>query len=188
MWPTLIWLIFLWSSFEASLRRLLTNAVTADFAEVSGEVVLRTTGLTFESAANIVAPFFIASFIMAVLISILDKGGILFSGKPITPDFNRMNPVEGFKRIFSMRTAAESGYGLIRMLVFAGCAVAVLWAAVDVLQFVQSCGLLCASQARDAQSILFWYCSFLFLLPQRWSTSCSAGVCSRMRCACPTPK
>ncbi len=150
MWPTIIWLIFSWPSFEASLRRLLSIAVNANFREPSEEVVGRLTALVFQLSISIVGPFLIIAFVIAVLISILDNGGVIFSGKPVSPDFNRLNPAEGFKRIFSVRTAVESGYGLARMLVFVGCAVGVLWAAIDDLSLVQSCGLLCLNQGVES--------------------------------------
>lgn len=46
----------------------------------------------------------------AVLVSLLAnyvQVGVIFTSKPITPSFNKMNPIEGFKRIFSRQAFVE---------------------------------------------------------------------------------
>ncbi|MEN6349769.1 MAG: flagellar biosynthesis protein FlhB [Syntrophomonas sp.] len=46
------------------------------------------------------------TFITALLVSYLQVG-FIFSTESLTPDLNRLNPVEGFKRVFSRRALAE---------------------------------------------------------------------------------
>ncbi|WP_404438861.1 EscU/YscU/HrcU family type III secretion system export apparatus switch protein [Stutzerimonas chloritidismutans] len=51
----------------------------------------------------------------AVLTNIVTMRGVVFSGEPIKPDFKRINPVDGFKRIFSMRSLIEVLKALIKV-------------------------------------------------------------------------
>jgi type III secretion YscU/HrpY family protein len=51
-------------------------------------------------------PFAICAMVITVL-SYMLQFGVIFAAEPITPDFNRINPVEGFKRIFSWKSLFE---------------------------------------------------------------------------------
>ena len=51
-------------------------------------------------------PFFTVLF-LAAAISPVALGGWLFSAKSLQPKFNRMNPLEGIKRMFSMKSLME---------------------------------------------------------------------------------
>lgn len=73
----------------------------------------------------LLAPLLMALLIAAVL-SNLAQTGPIFSAHPVKPDFKRLNPVDGFKRIFSMRTLFEAGKSIVKLVVLAGVA----WAAV----------------------------------------------------------
>jgi flagellar biosynthetic protein FlhB len=42
-------------------------------------------------------------------------GGIHFSGHPLKPDFSKLNPAKGFKRIFSMHTLAETAKATLKI-------------------------------------------------------------------------
>lgn len=59
-----------------------------------------------QDAAVALAPFMILVLIAAIAGSI-GIGGLLFSGKAITPKLNRMDPIKGLKRMFSARSLVE---------------------------------------------------------------------------------
>lgn len=61
------------------------------------------------------APFLAALVISAVVGNLVQTGPI-FSAEPIKPDWERINPVAGFKRIFSMRTLFLAGRALLKLL------------------------------------------------------------------------
>src|SRR5699024_2027320 len=42
--------------------------------------------------------------------------GFLFTTKPLEPKFSRINPIEGFKRIFSKKAFVELGKSIIKIL------------------------------------------------------------------------
>jgi len=56
--------------------------------------------------AKILCPMFVGTFIAAFAISYLQVGAV-FSSEALTPKLDRLNPLEGFKRIFSRRSVME---------------------------------------------------------------------------------
>jgi flagellar biosynthesis protein FlhB len=62
------------------------------------------------------------ALVIAALLANLAQTGPVFSTEPVKPDFKRLNPVEGFKRIFSMRTLFEAAKSVVKLLVLAGVA------------------------------------------------------------------
>ncbi|HPN02248.1 MAG TPA: flagellar biosynthesis protein FlhB [Methylotenera sp.] len=56
---------------------------------------------------TIIAPFFILLFIFGVLATFMQVGPV-FSFFPLKPDFSKINPVTGFKRLFSIKLLIEA--------------------------------------------------------------------------------
>jgi flagellar biosynthetic protein FlhB len=72
----------------------------------------------------ILGPMLFAVAVAAILVNFAQVGPI-FSFKPVTPDFERINPGAGFKRLFSMRLVYEAFKGLLKLAVIS----CVLWIA-----------------------------------------------------------
>ncbi len=64
--------------------------------------------------------------VVAALAAPLALGGWNLSFEALTPDFTRLNPIEGFKRLVSLRGAVELGKAFAKFLVVAGVALLVL--------------------------------------------------------------
>lgn len=64
--------------------------------------------------------------VVAALAAPLALGGWNLSFEALAPDFTRLNPVEGFKRLVSLRGAVELGKAFAKFLVVAGVALLVL--------------------------------------------------------------
>ena len=60
-------------------------------------------------------------FISVLLMQILQIRGFIFTTHPLKPDFNRMNPAKGLKRIFSARTLKEALKNTFKMSVYLAC-------------------------------------------------------------------
>lgn len=56
--------------------------------------------------ARLILPIFLISLLVGILVNLFQVGFVV-SGTPLTPDFNKINPVAGFVRIFSTRGAVE---------------------------------------------------------------------------------
>lgn len=70
-------------------------------------------------------PVFLALLITAVLSSVM-LGGLIFASKPLQPDLNKLNPVKGFARIFSMNTLVELVKAVFKAVLVGGAATLVI--------------------------------------------------------------
>lgn len=73
----------------------------------------------------VVTVILLVMFILGVLANLL-QGGWLLSAKPMTPKLERLNPIEGLKRMFSLKALVELFKALAKFLLVAAIAVAVL--------------------------------------------------------------
>ena len=64
---------------------------------------------------------------LAGVIGAIGVGGWLVSAKPIQPKFSRLNPLEGLKRMFSMKALVELFKALAKFILVAGVAVLILF-------------------------------------------------------------
>jgi flagellar biosynthetic protein FlhB len=54
-------------------------------------------------------------------------GGWNFSSQPLVPDFSRLSPLPGFKRLFGLHGASELGKALLKVVTVGGACAAVIW-------------------------------------------------------------
>ncbi|MDR2697641.1 MAG: flagellar biosynthesis protein FlhB [Holophagales bacterium] len=74
---------------------------------------------------RILLPYFAVNFLVAFAIQFVQHG-FKPSFKPLQPKFKKLNPVNGFKRIFSMKSIVELSKGLFKLLI-------IFWAAYVVI-------------------------------------------------------
>ncbi len=65
---------------------------------------------------KVVAPSAGGALALGLIVNYVQVGS-LFSFKPLTPDLQRINPIEGFKRLFSVRSLVELGKSLLKLSV-----------------------------------------------------------------------
>jgi flagellar biosynthetic protein FlhB len=68
----------------------------------------------FGVALELLAPFVVLLACAAVTAGLLQTGGV-FSVHPIKPDFDRINPASGAKRLFSMRLLFEAAKSVLKL-------------------------------------------------------------------------
>jgi type III secretion protein U len=85
----------------------------------------------------------LGSLAMLFIVTILYQGGLPFSLTPLTPDFNRLNPAQGFTRIFGRRSWIESIFHLIRALIWLAVSAVVVWTILPSLFYLDLCGPSC---------------------------------------------
>lgn len=71
---------------------------------------------TLWATGKMIWPVFLATFLAALLITYLQVGFVM-SGEPLIPKLERLNPVEGFKRIFSKRALVELVKSILKVVV-----------------------------------------------------------------------
>jgi flagellar biosynthetic protein FlhB len=121
-------------TIEASQKILLQS--TAVIAEPDTERALKLTKSAILDGAVVVAPLVISMFVVAILASAV-QGGVRVATKQVKPDFKRLNPFTGLKRVVGpqamweavkvlLKTAAIGGamyysvHGLIPVLLSSG--------------------------------------------------------------------
>lgn len=57
--------------------------------------------------------------VVLVLLDLLQLRGFLFSGQPLKPDFSRLNPAKGLKRLFSLKMLKETLKNIVKMAAYA---------------------------------------------------------------------
>jgi len=78
-------------------------------------------------------PVFGTLIVLVVLASVI-LGGWNFSGQALVPDFMRLSPLAGLKRLFGLHGVSELGKALLKLLAVGGvCAAVVFWLFGDVL-------------------------------------------------------
>lgn len=108
----------LFSSIYVNLRQYLMGLIgmTATIEEISN-------GFTIDLAQNFMLTFaktnavlLIASILLSVVTTAFQTK-LLFATESLKPKFSRLNPLEGIKRMFSLRSAVEIVKGLIKIAI-----------------------------------------------------------------------
>lgn len=73
---------------------------------------------TIAESLSLIAPFLIALMIAALLGNMLQNAPT-FTLKPLQPDWQRINPVKGLKRLFSVRTLYDSARAVLKCVLLA---------------------------------------------------------------------
>lgn len=107
------------------LSRMMAHALQA--APLVADERLMAVALARQSLETwwLAAPLLVA-LLLAAFAAPLGLSGWLFTPKPLEPDFSRLNPLAGFKRMFSGHALAELGKALGKALVIGAVAVGVI--------------------------------------------------------------
>jgi flagellar biosynthetic protein FlhB len=116
-------------------------------------------------ALSALLPIF-GSLVVIVLLAGIAVGGWNFSPAALTPDFTRMSPMSGFKRLFGLRGASELGKALLKCGVVGGVATGII---ASLFPQVLALGHMSASTAigrgASLMSVAFvWLCASLVLV------------------------
>jgi flagellar biosynthesis protein FlhB len=89
------------------LAEMFRRAFTLTRAEIMDPATMfHRLALSFSEGFLAMLPFFIAAILLAISSTLL-VGGWNFSTQALAPQFNRLNPLPGFKRMFSMKSLVE---------------------------------------------------------------------------------
>jgi flagellar biosynthetic protein FlhB len=116
-------------------------------------------------ALSALLPIF-ASLIVIVVLAAVVMGGWNFSPAALTPDFTRMSPLSGFKRLFGLRGASELGKALLKCGVVGGVATGIVsWLFPQVLALGHMSASTAIGRGAGLMSVAFvWLCASLALV------------------------
>ena len=110
--------------FSVGLLRQQLGEVT-DLAPTHGTLLRQSLTMSMRLAV-VLLPILGLLMLGGVMTSVLQVG-FLWVPEKITPDLSRLNPLTGLGRIFSVTGTARLGFGLIKVLIVASVAGALLW-------------------------------------------------------------
>jgi flagellar biosynthetic protein FlhB len=115
--------LFAWGDDLARSGLRLSVGLVERGVELSftSQVVAAWLGKMSLATLALVAPFLAAAVLAAVIANVVQTGPI-FSAFPLKPDFQRLNPALGFKRVFSLKTLVETGKTILKLALFGGVA------------------------------------------------------------------
>lgn len=112
------------SHLAGKLSLLLHNGLTFDrLVMLDSKLMLLRAGELFSMAVFSVLPILVGLFITGITSPML-LGGLNISGKSIKVDLKRLNPLSGFKRMFSTQVVSELLKSVLKVILV-GCAAAV---------------------------------------------------------------
>jgi flagellar biosynthetic protein FlhB len=115
-----------WSTFQKQLafdQLILRRAGQLSFEP---STVLDWLRPLFVETLFLLVPFFAVIAIVAIVANMAQTGPV-FSFKPVSPDFSRINPAEGFKRVFSMRTLYDALRSLLKLAIIGSVLTLAVW-------------------------------------------------------------
>ena len=147
------------------------DVAAGDFA--SG---LRAMGPVLRTAVlHTVVPLYLIVPMLVVLSATVMLRGIPFAVDPIAPRMENINPAEGFKRLFKLKSLIELLKSLVKMLLLATAVDLVLMGGLQALVLVPTCGLGYAAAFHALLTRLVATACLLFLVAglidvglQRW--------------------
>jgi len=91
------------ANLKGVLSLFLSNYLTFTLTEYTFKTVLLVSLMKF---GLIILPIVVPIMIMGIVASLM-QSGFIFTGEPLKPDFKKLNPISGFKKIFSMRSVVD---------------------------------------------------------------------------------
>lgn len=109
--------------FQRSFREYMELAVTE-------ESIFMVFNETLFQTAKIIGPIMLVALVVGVVANYLQIG-FLFSTETIQPKLEKIDPIKGFKRIFSMRSIIEFLKSILKIIIVSMITFFVLWNRID---------------------------------------------------------
>ncbi len=110
-------------SFLARLAELMRISFTTGIARADApHAVLATVSAVYWSAFEPILILGLGLITLLVFLELLQLRGFIFTAAPLKPDFTRLNPAAGLKRLFSLRMLKETLKNVVKLAVYTGLA------------------------------------------------------------------
>lgn len=155
------------ASFVAQLTEIMRNSLTSGIVRAgeSGEVLAIVSAVAWPSFQPLVL---LGGIVVAVLVTLelIQLRGFIFTTAPLKPDFKRLDPIKGLKRLFSMRLVKETIKNLLKMIVYIGLAwLMITWAVETFADTLGSASALVAAMDSASKRMLFAFvCAAIFFM------------------------
>jgi flagellar biosynthesis protein FlhB len=117
-------------NLQEAMRRVFAASISAAGDPQQAPALV---GLIYQPAMHTVLLLGGIVVLIVGLFEIIQVRGIVFSSQPLKPDFSRLNPAKGLKRLFSVRMLKETAKSILKMAVYTAAAYLVTQHAFDTL-------------------------------------------------------
>lgn len=136
----LLFVSLLLGLFGVYFAEALTGMIRRGFTEYAlWQLSFQTVDVIFKQlsweAFKLLAPVFLIAAIVAVFSNII-QFGFLFTTEPLRLKIERLNPIEGAKRILSLRAIVELFKSIFKVVIASSVAIFILWRAKDEFMFL----------------------------------------------------
>lgn len=108
------------------------------------------TRLAMDIGIGIVVPVFAMVIALAILGGLAISGGPVFSFHPITPNFDKLNPASGFKKLLGRAAWMRLLMHLVRIIAIGALLTVMLWGHIGALIPTPPCGTSCMGRVTDS--------------------------------------
>jgi len=81
--------------------------------------------IAYSAVSSVVAVLIMPLFLLLAVcvgVDLIQNRGLIFSAEPLKPDFSRLNPAAGFKRLFSFKLLKEMAKSVLKLALYSGAA------------------------------------------------------------------
>ncbi len=158
------------------LRHLLDDRASGSIINADSPLLGDTIAWAGAHAGVLLLPALVVMFIIALAAQIVQVGWVV-TGEPISPKFDKLDPVKGFSRVFGMKNFVKTLLGVLKMSAVAGVTLGVAiseWPKVIALAALEA-HLIWPAIAGILIRLLAWLLAILIILGildyayQRWT-------------------
>jgi len=154
------------SGFAGTLSQIMRRFMSIDPRQLEQPQAMFTAlGDASKLALSAVLPVF-GTLIVLVVLAAIALGGWNFSPAALVPDFTRMSPLEGFKRLFGLRGLSELGKALLKFLMVGAVSAGIIaWLFPEVMALGRMAPRAAVGRGAGLVSVAFvWLCASLALV------------------------
>jgi len=111
-----------YDGFAQSMQQFMKKALSTDLAEKASDVTSISVVSMYQDALfmvlPIILPLMLVAMVSGAMVHLIQIGPMFVPGK-LKPDFGKINPVQGFKRIFSSATLVEMVKSITKIVIMA---------------------------------------------------------------------
>ena len=159
----IFYIILNWQNFSDSFSNLFQLSILS-FQENTVDIGVSLFLTVVFDIMYAVVPFVALIVLIGVVANILDKQGIPFSLEPLTPDFKKVNPAEGFKKLFKKRNMVEFVSSLSKLIFWFVLTSVFIWLFLQTILASVYCSIGCIAESASSVGMLIVATAVIMLL------------------------
>ncbi|MBX2861262.1 MAG: flagellar biosynthesis protein FlhB [Vampirovibrio sp.] len=113
---------YTYNTLFSMTKHIYSNLLTAKLTEMDIYTLISEMS---NATILLILPFFLGVLTMGLLANLMQVKP-LFTVKPLMPKLDKINPIQGFKRLFSMKSIVEVVKAILKMAIIGGCGIFII--------------------------------------------------------------